>query len=85
MSLRDEIAHRLCALLDDDWSLGKRLYQSEADAIIALVRAHLTSDEPVAWAYVNPDGECEQIEWGRVYDDPHVIPLYASPPAPESE
>jgi hypothetical protein len=41
--------------------------------------------EPVAWAYVNPDGECEQIEWGPVFDDPHVTPLYASPPAPESE
>jgi cell division septum initiation protein DivIVA len=26
-------------LLDDDWSLGKRLYRSEADAILALVRA----------------------------------------------
>ena len=38
--------------------------------------------EPVAWAYVNPDGECEQIEWGPVFDDPHVTPLYASPPPP---
>jgi hypothetical protein len=34
-------------LLDDDWSLGKRLYRSEADAILALVRAHMTSDETV--------------------------------------
>ena len=41
--------------------------------------------EPVAWAYVNPDGECEQIEWGPVHNDPHVTPLYASPPAPESK
>ena len=41
--------------------------------------------EPVAWAYVNPDGECEQIEWGPVFDDPHVTPLYALPPAPESK
>ena len=40
--------------------------------------------EPVAWAYVNPDGECEQIEWGPVFDDPHVTPLYALPPAPET-
>ena len=47
MSLRDEIAHRLCALLDDDWSLGKRLYRSEARAILALVLAHATSDEAV--------------------------------------
>jgi len=43
VSLRDEIAHRLWALVDDQWYEGK--YQSEADAILALVRAHLTSDE----------------------------------------
>jgi hypothetical protein len=47
VSLRDKIAHRLCALLDDDWYESKRLYQSEADAILALVRAHLTSEEAV--------------------------------------
>lgn len=39
--------------------------------------------EPVAWAYVNTDGECEQIEWGldegRVPDE--CIPLYTIPPA----
>ena len=38
--------------------------------------------DPVAWAYVNPDGECEQIEWGPVPDDPHVTPLYAPPSPP---
>ena len=41
MSLRNQIAHRLCALLDDDWSLGKKLYLSEADAILALVHAEV--------------------------------------------
>lgn len=35
--------------------------------------------EAVAWAYVNRDGECEQIEWGPVFDDPDVTPLYAHP------
>ena len=40
MSLRNQIAHRLCALLDDDWSLGKKLYLSEADAILDLITAH---------------------------------------------
>ena len=35
--------------------------------------------EAVAWAYVNRDGECEQIEWGPVFDDPDVTPLYARP------
>ena len=47
VSLRDEIAHRLCELRDDHWWLGRHLYQSEADAILALVRGHLTSDKAV--------------------------------------
>jgi hypothetical protein len=47
VSLRDKIARRLCVLMDDDWFEGKRLYRSEADAILALVREHLTSDEAV--------------------------------------
>jgi hypothetical protein len=38
-----------------------------------------TALEPVAWAYVNTDGECEQIEWGDPPDDPSIIPLYARP------
>jgi hypothetical protein len=36
--------------------------------------------EPVAWMYVNKDGECEQIEYGPVFDDPGVTPLYTAPP-----
>jgi hypothetical protein len=48
-----------------------------AFAIAALERK--SKAEPVAWAYVNLDSECEQIEWGQVFDDPHVMPLYASP------
>jgi hypothetical protein len=36
--------------------------------------------EPVAWMFVNEDGECEQIEYGPVFDDPGVTPLYAAPP-----
>ena len=51
MSLRDEIAHRLCERLDDHWFLNKGLYRSEADAILALVRAHMTSDEAVERAH----------------------------------
>lgn len=42
--------------------------------------------EPVAWAYVNCDGECEEISWGASYlatmaGDPGITPLYAHPPA----
>jgi len=39
--------------------------------------------EPVAWMYVNEDGECEQIEYGPVFDDPGVTPLYTAPPQRE--
>lgn len=41
--------------------------------------------EPVAWMYVNEDGECEQIEYGKPFDDPYVTPLYAHPPKREWE
>lgn len=39
--------------------------------------------EPVAWMYVNSDGECEQIEYGEPFDDPSVTPLYTAPPQRE--
>jgi len=40
--------------------------------------------EPVAWAYVNTDGECEQIDYGvsslsDMAGEPGIIPLYAHP------
>ena len=38
--------------------------------------------EPVAWMYVNTDGECEQIEYienDPMPDDPSVTPLYTAP------
>ena len=39
--------------------------------------------EPVAWMYVNRDGECEQIEFGTAFDDPSVTLLYTAPPKRE--
>jgi hypothetical protein len=44
--------------------------------------------EPVAWKYVNSEGECEQIEYGtEAIDDDSITLLYAAPPAaaPEPE
>lgn len=38
--------------------------------------------EPVAWMFVNTDGECEQIEYIKdepMPDDPSVTPLYTAP------
>jgi hypothetical protein len=37
--------------------------------------------KPVAWMYVNSDGECEQIEYGEPFDDPSVTPLYTALPS----
>ena len=36
--------------------------------------------EPVAWAYVNSDDECEQIEYCTESPMPEFVPLYTSPP-----
>jgi len=35
--------------------------------------------EPVAWMYVNQDGECEQIEYEVPPNDPSITPLYTAP------
>jgi hypothetical protein len=54
------------------------------DAILAIRAAIEQSEkhEPVAWMYVNTDGECEQIEYSKdepIPDDPSVTRLYAAP------
>jgi len=40
----------------------------------------IIKQDPVAWMYVNLDGECEQIEYEAPPDDPSVTPLYIIPP-----
>ena len=48
----------------------------EARAALAAPRP-----EPVAWVYVNSEGECEQIEYGtEAIDDDSITLLYAAPP-----
>lgn len=47
---------------------------------VRYVRADLSA-QPVAWAYVNDDGECEEIAWESHCPD-GCIPLYAAPPVP---
>ena len=61
----------------------RRLHEVNQDLLEALHEALETEQEPVAWMFVNEDGECEQIEYGPVFDDPGVTPLYASPPKRE--
>ena len=41
--------------------------------------------EPVAWMYVNSEGECEQIEYETPpAGDDSITPLYAAPPEPDA-
>ena len=57
---------------------------TEGIAIQALRQAlEQPEQEPVAWMYVNRDGECEQIEFGNPFDDSSVTPLYTAPPKRE--
>jgi hypothetical protein len=58
-------------------------WAAKTKAVKVLRQALETEQEPVAWMFVNEDGECEQIEYGPVFDDPGVTPLYASPPKRE--
>lgn len=52
-----------------------------ADLRTALA-AEPTKQEPVAWMFVNLDGECEQIVYGTPpTDDDSITPLYTAPPA----
>jgi len=61
------------------------------DGVLLSEKIKYTSDgewqdlkqQPVAWVYVNRDGECEQIEYGKPFDDPSITPLYTAPPQRE--
>jgi len=78
------------ALVDADDTSQKHvdeMVKIEHDKQIEIAQAYergwnaaLAQQEPVAWMYVNEDGECEQIEYGPVLDDPEVTPLYTAPP-----
>ena len=81
------------ALVDADDTSEKRvdeMVKSEHGKKIEIAQAYqrgwdaaVAQQEPVAWMYVNEDGECEQIEYGPVFDDPGVTPLYTAPPKKE--
>lgn len=60
-------------------------WAKECEAEVKRLRALLakSNQEPVAWMYVNKDGECEQIEYGEAFGDPSVTPLYTAPPKRE--
>ena len=77
--------------LEEKLSKTKMLLKNERDQQVheelAQVKAELAqikAQKPVAWMYVNEDGECEQIEYDRNiseedYLDPSITSLYAAP------
>jgi hypothetical protein len=66
----------------DNW------WDDEADTALAALDAALAEPEPepVAWMYVNLEGECEQIEYGTPsIDDDSITLLYTAPPKPDAK
>jgi hypothetical protein len=79
-------ALRLADALDAEFVQGRISNSTGRESAVELRRLHEaleTEQEPVAWMFVNEDGECEQIEYGPVFDDPGVTPLYTAPPKHE--
>jgi hypothetical protein len=72
-------------------AMCKKRYSKEADGAYAAIGEHWRDLAtaalaalretlvPVGWCYVNSYGECEQIEYGPLFGDPRVTPLYALP------
>ncbi len=62
--------------------------QNTEEALVALDAALAEPEqkpEPVAWMYVNSEGECEQIEYETPpAGDDSITPLYAAPPEPDA-
>ena len=72
------------AEIPGSWDLN--WFDPYLDSFAALVAAHgrekpvaQPDQEPVAWMYVNLEGECEQIEYEAPPNDPSVTPLYTAP------
>ena len=56
------------------WFDGEKVVTQE------IPESEIYKQEPVAWMYVNTDGECEQIEYGLCdFDDPSIQLLYTAP------
>ena len=78
-----KIAAWVLKMPENDVSAIIRARGQEIELGISYEEANPPEQEPVAWMYVNEDGECEQIEYGEVFDDPYVTPLYTAPPQPQ--
>lgn len=70
-----------CALLLGGYQCTCGFHQRQNKTPTALA-AETPKQEPVAWMYINLDGECEQIEYGTPpTDDDSITPLYTAPPS----
>ncbi len=82
MTDRELMQQALKAL--ERYQVKRQDFDRFADEITALrERLAQPEQEPVAWMYVNMDGECEQIEYLEnepMPDDPSITPLYTAPP-----
>ena len=73
-------------LIEPDMGIDRGAWSDVPDAtkwVDELRGDEQPEQEPVAWMYVNRDGECEQIEYGKAIDDPSVTLLYTAPPKRE--
>ena len=75
-----EACAKVCAW---EWKKQGPTADLMADLRTALA-AEQPKQEPVAWMFVNLDGECEQIVYGTPpTDDDSITPLYTAPPRRE--
>ena len=77
---KDEALKLALEALETKGEHHPRVYQA-----ITAIKEVLEQPEqkPVAWAYVNSDDECEQIEYCTESPLPEFVPLYTSPPQRE--
>ena len=79
MSILEQLKSVLCDPSGKCCITGSDEDRAIVDRALQALAEHPAQQEPVAWMYVNTDGECEQIEYGYPFDEPDVIPLYTSP------
>ena len=72
-------------MLEPDMGIDRGAWDDVPDAtkwVDELRGGDETEQEPVAWMYVNEDGECEQIEYGvSTVEAPYITLLYTAQPS----
>jgi len=74
----------LSVCTSDNWAdkeLQGKAWDACKEALTSTQCEKQPAQEPVAWMYVNVDGECEQIEYGPIpFLDDSITFLYTTPP-----